>query len=58
MSIGRTDLPGGNQQELIRSIHSKIFTLKDEVEVLCGHGGNTSIGYEKANNPYVGLRSS
>tara|TARA_B100000579_G_C22541544_1_gene715463 strand:- start:59 stop:703 length:645 start_codon:yes stop_codon:yes gene_type:complete len=58
MSIGRTDLPGGNQQELIKSIHSKIFTLKDEVEVLCGHGKNTSIGYERANNPYVGLRSS
>ncbi|MBJ04899.1 MAG: MBL fold hydrolase [Flavobacteriales bacterium] len=55
MSIGRTDLPGGNHEELIKSIQSKIFILDNQVEVLCGHGQNTSIGYEKINNPYVGL---
>ena len=51
-SIGRTDLPGGNEDELIDSVH-KLFRLPDDTRVVPGHGPFTSIGYEKKNNPYV-----
>jgi len=54
-SIGRTDLPGGDYNTLIRSIHDKLFTLDDAVEVFPGHGPATSIGYEKMYNPFCGL---
>jgi glyoxylase-like metal-dependent hydrolase (beta-lactamase superfamily II) len=54
-SIGRTDLPGGNFDTLIRSIHQKLFTLPDEVEVYPGHGPTTTIGEEKISNPYCAL---
>lgn len=54
MSIGRTDLPGGNHQTLIQSIKEQLFTLPDNYEVLCGHGPSTNIGFEKANNPFLG----
>ena len=47
MSIGRTDLPGGSFAELIGSIEEKLFVLPDETAVLCGHGPETSIGFEK-----------
>lgn len=52
-SIGRTDLPGGDYDELERSIKTELYTLPDETKVYSGHGGGTSIGYEKRNNPFV-----
>ncbi|MAQ31673.1 MAG: MBL fold hydrolase [Flavobacteriales bacterium] len=53
MSIGRTDLPLCNHEDLMNSIKNKLFKLDDEIEVLCGHGENTSIGFEKQNNPFL-----
>lgn len=53
-SIGRTDLPGGDYDTLEHNIHTKLFTLPDEVEVFSGHGIPTTIGYEKVHNPFVG----
>jgi len=52
-SIGRTDLPGGNFDILIRSIKEKLFPLGDNVKVYSGHGPETTIGFEKANNPFL-----
>lgn len=52
-SVGRVDLPGSNPEDLIRSIKTKMYALEDEYEVYCGHGPNTTIGYEKKNNPFV-----
>lgn len=54
-SIGRTDLPGGNFDLLIDSIHRKLFTLPDEVVVYPGHGPTTTIGEEKVSNPFCAL---
>jgi glyoxylase-like metal-dependent hydrolase (beta-lactamase superfamily II) len=54
-SIGRTDLPGGNFETLIDSIHQKLFTLPDEVVVYPGHGPTTTIGEEKVSNPFCAL---
>ncbi len=54
--IGRTDLPGGNMAQLEQSIRNKLFTLPDDTLVLPGHGESTSIGFEKAVNPFVRLR--
>lgn len=54
-SIGRTDLPGGDHQTLINSIHRKMFTLPDEVTVYCGHGPTTTIGQEKKTNPFCAI---
>jgi hydroxyacylglutathione hydrolase len=53
MSIGRTDLPLCNHDDLIDSIKNKLFLLDDNVKVFCGHGDNTTIGFEKKNNPFV-----
>ncbi|MDQ1911824.1 MBL fold metallo-hydrolase [Paenibacillus sp. GD4] len=53
MSVGRTDLPGGSNNELLDSIHGKLFKLPDETIVYPGHGPRTSIGFERENNPYV-----
>jgi hydroxyacylglutathione hydrolase len=53
LSVGRTDLRGGSMQVLLDSIHGKLFDLDDEVVVYPGHGGKTTIGFEKANNPFV-----
>ncbi|TKH33903.1 metal-binding protein [Paenibacillus polymyxa] len=51
--VGRTDLTGGRERDLYDSIQNKLFPLGDEVTVYPGHGPKTSIGYEKANNPYI-----
>jgi len=53
-SIGRTDLPGGNLDTLIRSITDRLFSLDDDTIVYPGHGPETSIGDEKMANPFVG----
>jgi hydroxyacylglutathione hydrolase len=53
LSVGRTDLPGGSHNELMDSIIGKLFKLDDRVQVYPGHGPRTSIGFEKANNPYI-----
>jgi len=50
--IGRTDLPGGNHQQLIQNISSKLFVLPDETKVYPGHGPATTIGFEKQHNPF------
>ncbi len=52
-SIGRTDLPGGSTGQLMDSLFNKILPLGDEVEVLSGHGPNTTIGYERRTNPFL-----
>lgn len=52
-SVGRTDFPLGNTDDLMQSIKEKLFTLPPETTVLSGHGSDTSIGEEKANNPFV-----
>lgn len=58
-SIGRTDLPGGDHEQLLRSIAAKLLVLADDTAVLPGHGGSTSIGQERASNPFlVGLAGS
>lgn len=54
-SIGRTDLPGGNQNTLLRSIQHVLFQLPDETVVYSGHGQETTIGYEKKHNPYCAV---
>lgn len=54
-SIGRTDLPGGNYETLIRSIHKQFFTLPEDVVVYPGHGMETTVGFEKRTNPFCGL---
>lgn len=55
-SIGRTDLPGGNHELLLKSIREKIFNLPDDVEVFPGHGIPTTVGYEKIHNPFCGSK--
>jgi hydroxyacylglutathione hydrolase len=52
-SIGRTDLPGGNHNLLIKNIEEKLFTLPDNCMVYPGHGPETTIGYEKQTNPFL-----
>ena len=52
-SIGRTDLPGGDQPTLVESIRREFYTLPDATKVWPGHGPVTTIGHEKKNNPFV-----
>lgn len=54
-SIGRTDLPGGSFEVLKQSIKKELYTLSDATKVYPGHGGGTSIGFEKKNNPFVSM---
>lgn len=51
-SIGRTDLPGGNLNTLLTNIQTELFTLPEDYKVYCGHGPETTIGYEKQSNPF------
>jgi len=52
-SIGRTDLPGGSYEKLLRSIHEQVLTLPDETLVVPGHGPATTIGEERESNPFL-----
>jgi hydroxyacylglutathione hydrolase len=52
-SVGRTDLPGGDTQTLIRSIHEKLLSLPDSTKVVPGHGPSTTIGAERESNPFL-----
>jgi glyoxylase-like metal-dependent hydrolase (beta-lactamase superfamily II) len=52
-SIGRTDLPGGDHRAMMQSLRDKVLTLRDDVVVLPGHGEQTSIGRERATNPFL-----
>ncbi|AOT08410.1 MBL fold metallo-hydrolase [Pseudoalteromonas luteoviolacea] len=55
-SVGRTDFPKGDASQLKHAIKTKLFTLDDETRVLSGHGEDTTIGYEKRNNPFMSGR--
>jgi glyoxylase-like metal-dependent hydrolase (beta-lactamase superfamily II) len=52
-SIGRTDLWGGSFQEIMRSIASRLMVFSDETHVFPGHGEPTTIGQERAHNPFL-----
>ena len=52
-SIGRTDLPGGNPRQILRSIEDQLLQLPEETIVVPGHGPNTTIGREKERNPFL-----
>lgn len=52
-SVGRTDLPGGSHATLIKSITDKLLPLGDDVSFICGHGAGSSIGQERATNPFL-----
>ncbi len=52
-SIGRTDLPGGSTAQMMASLRDKVLTLPDDLVVLPGHGPQTTIGRERAGNPYL-----
>ena len=54
-SVGRSDLPGGDGDALVKAVHAKLFTLDDGTVVYPGHGPATTIGEEKRSNPFVGL---
>src|SRR5256886_14646118 len=52
-SIGRTDLPGGSYQKILRSLHDTVLELPDETVVVPGHGPPTTIGQERESNPFL-----
>jgi len=52
-SIGRTDLPGGSPEQLLASMAEKILPLDDDIQVLPGHGETTTVGKERATNPFL-----
>ena len=55
-SIGRTDFPGGNHDELLHSITEKLFALGDDVRFIPGHGPQSTLGHERKTNPFVAGR--
>lgn len=55
-SVGRTDLPGGDPAQIIRSIHSRLLVLPEETNVIPGHGPGTTIGEERRFNPFLTTR--
>ena len=54
--VGRTDFPGGSQEALLANIRGQLFSLPDDVKVLAGHGFPTTIGEERAGNPFLAGR--
>ena len=52
-TIGRTDLPGGNFQQLISSINDNVLSLDDDFRIMCGHGPDTTVGRERESNPFL-----
>lgn len=52
-SIGRSDLPGGNHEQLIESIKTKVLPLGDSMQFVCGHGAGSTIGAERQHNPFL-----
>jgi hydroxyacylglutathione hydrolase len=52
-SIGRTDLPGGSYEKIMRSLHDRVLALPDDTRVIPGHGPNTTIGDEREDNPFL-----
>ncbi len=56
-SIGRTDLPGGSMQKILRSLHDTVLALPDDTVVVPGHGSLTTIGEERESNPFLVKRS-
>jgi glyoxylase-like metal-dependent hydrolase (beta-lactamase superfamily II) len=52
-SIGRTDLPGGDGRQILRSIHDKLLALPGDTQVIPGHGDNTTIEHERQFNPFL-----
>lgn len=52
-SIGRTDLPGGNSERLLKSINEQVMSLDDDFTVMCGHGPDTTVGRERVANPFL-----
>jgi hydroxyacylglutathione hydrolase len=55
-SVGRTDLPGGNTQQMVESIQTRLYTLDESTLVVTGHGPATTIGHEMRTNPFVSAR--
>jgi glyoxylase-like metal-dependent hydrolase (beta-lactamase superfamily II) len=57
-SVGRVDLPGGSWESMLRSLRDVVLPLDDETVVLPGHGPRTTIGRERATNPYLAEAAS
>ena len=57
-SIGRSDFPDSDPAALVRSIREELFALPDDAVILPGHGPPTTVGREKATNPFVGVRAT
>ncbi|MGE3467730.1 MAG: MBL fold metallo-hydrolase [Pyrinomonadaceae bacterium] len=52
-TVGRTDLPGGDHEQLITSIHENVLSLDDDFTAYCGHGPETTVGRERSSNPFL-----
>ncbi len=55
-SVGRTDLPGGNMNQLVESIQTRLYTLDENTIIVTGHGPATTIAHEMRNNAFVTAR--